>query len=171
MVRRRFRGDFVRDIILPLIFVPLLISLASCATEPTRNPPLKGVAVWEFEDLSPLGSGIDVGGLLSDRVTDVLKSRGEYTVVERSRLVRVLEELRLGSSALADEETRLRVGRLAGARYMVFGGYQVIGAKMRLDVRLVEVESGRVIKAVQKTAPGSDISVWLEAAGNAAAEL
>jgi hypothetical protein len=86
-------------------------------------------------------------------------------------LNRVLEELHLGSSALADEQTRLKLGKLVGARLMVFGGYQVFGGQMRIDLRLVEVETGKVLKAVHKIAPSGDMSGWLDAAGMAGGEL
>jgi hypothetical protein len=152
-------------------FLLSFLCLASCATVPERAEHKASVAVWEIEDLSPGGNRLDIGELFSARIMEVLKSKGDYTVVERTRILRVLEELRLGSSALADEQTRLRVGKLVGARVMVFGGYLVIGGNMRLDLRLVEVETGKVLKAVQKTASSNDTSGWLDAAGRAAAEL
>jgi hypothetical protein len=42
---------------------------------------------------------------------------------------------------------------------------------MRLDVRLVDVESGRMIRAVSKTAPTANVPQLLEAARQAAADL
>jgi curli biogenesis system outer membrane secretion channel CsgG len=168
----RIRGNAVLGALAPFFCILLInLFLSSCATEPLRDDRGKGLAVWDMEDLSPGSSRIDIGELLSARVVETMGNRGNYTVVERTRLVRVLEELRIGSSSLADEETRLRVGKLVGARFMVFGGYQIIGKKMRLDLRLVEVESGKVLKAVQKTTASSDISGWLDAAGKAAAGL
>ena len=149
----------------------MLLMLPSCATGPVRNEPGRGMAVWDLENLSPGGSRLDIGELLSAQVVAEIKKRNDYTLVERTRLVRVLEELRLGSSSLADEQARLRVGKLVGARLMVFGGYMLIGTTMRIDLRLVEVETGKVLKAVQKTALSNDISGWLDAAGKAAAEL
>ncbi|HOJ14211.1 MAG TPA: CsgG/HfaB family protein, partial [Deltaproteobacteria bacterium] len=92
-------------------------------------------------------------------------------VVERERLVAVLEELRLGSSQLADDETRLRVGRITGAREMVFGAYMVVGPTMRLDLRRVDVETGRVVRTASKTAPSGDVQAWVEAARKAAVDL
>ena len=92
-------------------------------------------------------------------------------MVERQKLVRALEELRLGSSALADEETRLRLGRIQGARLMVLGGYMAVGGRMRIDLRLVDVESSRVRKAVSRTTDSADIAAWMETAGKAAEEL
>lgn len=156
-----------------------LVSLLLCCFSCAPVPDMSGmgerkatVAVWEIEDVSPGLSRIDLGDVLSERVRESLHRKGTYTVVERTRLLRVLEELRLGSSELADDGTRLRVGRLAGARFMVFGGYQMVGKQMRLDLRLVEVETGKIRKAVSKTAPpAGGVSGWLEAAGKAAEEL
>lgn len=150
----------------------LLLCCISCAAVPDSVEQRATVAVWDLENVSPGRSGVDVGEVLASQVIGVLQRKGEYTVVERTRLVRVLEELRLGSSDLADQQTRLRVGRLLGARYMVFGGYQIIGGQMRLDLRLVEVETGKIRKAVSKIAPSSvGMSGWMEAAGKAGEEL
>jgi curli biogenesis system outer membrane secretion channel CsgG len=129
------------------------------------------VAVWDLEDLSPGLAREALGELFAAQVMDVLRNRGTYTVVERSRLLRVLEELQLGSSSLVDEQTRMRLGKLVGARWMVFGGYQVIGVQMRVDLRLVEVETGKVVKAVQKTATTSDMAGRIDAVRKAAKEL
>ena len=113
----------------------------------------------------------DLGGLLSAKVIETLKEKTAYDVVERERLSLVLEEQNLGSSQLADESTRLRLGRLVGAQLMIFGGYQVIGGQMRLDIRLVEVETGKILKATERTVSAGDLTGWLNAAAEAAAEL
>ncbi len=70
-----------------------------------------------------------------------------------------------------DEATRLKIGRIMGARFMVFGGYFVHGEMMRLDLRLVEVETGRIVKASQKTTSASDLNKWLGIAQEAAQDL
>ncbi len=130
------------------------------------------MAVWDLEDLSPaLGARPDLGQVLSGEIIQTLQARRDITVVERDRLIAVMEELRLGSSELADEETRLRVGRMLGAREMVFGGYMVVGSAMRIDLRRVDVETGRVMGAVKKTAGSSDFAGWLDAARQAGSLL
>ena len=70
-----------------------------------------------------------------------------------------------------DEDTRLRIGQICGARFMVFGGYFVHRQMMRLDLRLVEVETGRVVKATQKTTSAGNLNSWLKIAREAAQEL
>ncbi len=158
------------------IFSGILLSLAilftSCASPPISSEKGNAIAVWDLDDLSPsVSSRPQLGELLSGQVIDILQNRGDYTVVERERLLLALEELRLGTTMLVDETTRLKLGRLVGARFMVFGGYQIIGNQMRLDLRLVEVENGKVLKAVHETASSGDLPDWLDAARKAAGEL
>jgi curli biogenesis system outer membrane secretion channel CsgG len=142
-------------------------SSASCLDRQTS-----AVAVWDLENLNPAATiGPDMGELLASEVIQTLNESGAYQVVERERLIRILEELDLGSSFAVDEATRLKIGRLVGARFMVFGGYFVLGNMMRLDLHLVEVETGRVVKAAQKTASAGDLAGWLKIAGQAAVEL
>lgn len=141
---------------------------AACASVPP--PTARGpVAVWDLEGLSAGNAENDWGEILAGKVAETLQAR-DYPVVERERLVAVLEELSLGSGALADESTRLKVGRLSGASLMVFGGYQVFGAQARVDVRLVDVETGKVVRAAQSSGP-ADVSSVIQASGEAAAAL
>ena len=42
---------------------------------------------------------------------------------------------------------------------------------MRVDLRIVEVETGKVKKAVQKTTTSQDLNDWLTSVREAAAEL
>ena len=139
---------------------------------PPKPPRLSTVAVWDFDSLSVGASTTpELGEVLASRVTDALSRKGKVTVVERQRLLLALEELNVGSSALVDESTRLRLGKMVGAKMMIFGGYLVSGDKMRLDVRLVNVETGALIKATERTVPAANIPQWLEAAESAANEL
>ncbi len=154
-----------------ILFIFILM-LASCASAPVSQQKEVTVAVWDIDNLTPYAlDKPDLGELLSAEVIRTIQERGGYTVVERERLLLALEELHIGSASLADERTRLRLGRIAGARLMVFGGYQVIGDRMRLDLRLVDVETGRIRKAVQKTTAAADLSGWLRNARDAAGEL
>ena len=153
-------------------FVVVMFFFAACATKPGLYESGATVAVWDLENLSPLDAvQPDIGELLSAKVIETLKETGDYTVVERERLVLALEELGLGTTSLVDETTRLRLGKLVGARLMVFGCYQIIEGEMRLDLRLVEVETGRILKAAHKIVSATDLSEWLEAARETTAEL
>ncbi len=155
-----------------LLLIGLCLGIASCAAPPPVVPERgAAIAVWSVEDLSPASARQDWGDILSDQIIETIKRRGAYEVVERKRLVMALEELRLGTTAVVDESTRLRLGKLLGARWMVFGGYLAAGDHMRLDLRLVEVETGKVKKAVQKTTSSKDLNDWISSVRRAAEEL
>ena len=129
------------------------------------------MAVWDLEDVSPMGvARPDLAEFISARVLETLKAQGA-NVVERQKLLMVLKELALGESELADPETQLRIGRLSGAKKMIFGGYQVVGGNMRIDLRLVEVETGRVLAAAKKIVESRNLDGWLAAAEEATREL
>jgi TolB-like protein len=158
--------------IVPFLFFALALTACAPAPQAVVSERRLVVAVWDLEDVGPLTEASPVlGELLSSEILETIRQKGTYTVVERERLRLVLEELKLGTTSLVDESTRLRLGKLVGATLMVFGGYQTIGDTVRLDVRLVEVESGKTIKATFKTAPAANVPELLKAARAATADL
>ena len=167
----RNRGIAIYSQTMVLVCLAVWIgALVGCATT-AEQPVISAVAVWDPENLSFKDSGRpDLGQVLAGEIIQTLQS-SDIQVVEREKLVAMLEELKLGSSELADESTRLKVGRMIGAREMVFGGYMVVGNTMRLDLRMVDVATGKVVRTAKMTAGANDIPGWLKAARDAAAEL
>ena len=150
----------------------LLTFFCGCTTAPCMSQQAPVVAVWDLVNLNPdEASGTEMGELLAAKVIETLNESGAFQVVERERLILALEELARGSASIVDESTRLEIGRIVGARFMVFGGYFVLGDMMRLDLRLVEVETGSIVKAAQKTTSAGDLNGWLRVAQQAAKEL
>ncbi|RJQ69414.1 MAG: hypothetical protein C4519_21645 [Desulfobacteraceae bacterium] len=147
-----------------------MLVLAACSTGDSRGPV--AVAVFDLEDLSsPDRRLTDVGGILAGQIMARLDASREYQVVDRQDLLKVLEELRLGSSDLADAQTRLRLGRIIGAKQMIFGAFQAVGPMARVDLRLVDVASGKIMQTGSGIAPAADLNGWLQASDQAAAEL
>jgi len=148
------------------------MALWACVTTGGTGAGPISVAVWNPEAIGPVSATqTAMGEILAARILDRFSQSPHYEVVERESLLKVLEEQHLGSSELADDQTRLRLGRIIGCRQMVFGAYQVIGNLMRLDIRVVDVSSGKVLKTAVGTAPADSVNNWLEAADQAAAEL
>ncbi len=155
----------------------ILMVIAGCATQQPQQQRMTvsegaTVAIWDLEDLSPSGSPFpDLGELLSARVIQTFKDSNKYTVVERERLLLALEELNIGTNELVDEASRLRLGKMAGAQLMVFGGYIVLDNIMRLDLRLVDVETSIILKTANRITPANNLSAWIEAAASASGNL
>lgn len=150
----------------------LCVLMAACAGG-VANPDgqSNAIAVWNVENLWPRTDRPDLSELFSDEIIRAVNKTGRYRAVERKSLQLALQELNLGSSSLADESTRLRLGKIAGARWMIFGGYLAAGDHMRVDLRLVEVETGRVKKAAERSTASQDVNDWLHAVREAAEEL
>ena len=154
--------------------VLFIVFFAGCATEPKIYVCDKetSIAVWNIENFSPVSDvHPDLGGLLSTKAIETLREIGDFNVVERERLTDVLEELNLGTMDLVDESTRLRLGKLVGANLMIFGAYQVIADNMRLDLRLVEVKTGKIINASGKIVEAGNLEGWLKAVEEAITDM
>ncbi|PID40241.1 MAG: hypothetical protein CR984_04230 [Proteobacteria bacterium] len=147
--------------------------LTGCATPPEHVPDApQTLAVWKIEDAGIPGASLaDTSELLTARVLETAGTIDNYELVERERLLTVLEELNLGSSQLANPATGLRIGRLVGARLMLFGSYQVVATQMRIDLRLVEVETSRVRNTAQRVVPAGNMPAWLAGAEAATRQL
>ena len=150
----------------------LLGGCASTGTPPGGQPGNTVVAVWDLDNLSPQPTAIpDLGEIMAARVIEVFKSSPAITVVERERLRLALEELNLGTSEVVDESTRLRLGRLVQAQQMVFGSYMVVEDVVRIDLRLVDVQTGVITRAAQKMAASGDLDSWFTVAEELAREI
>lgn len=133
----------------------VLVAVAIGCAHVEKPPQEVGLAIWDIE---PLFVGVPPESMppkefLANEMVRAAEEVGGFRVVERERLLKVLEELHLGSSELAEENTRLRLGKLVGARYMLFSSYQAVAGRLRFDLRLVDVETGVVKAAVHKTMP------------------
>jgi curli biogenesis system outer membrane secretion channel CsgG len=99
----------------------------------------------DAQDLSDLGKGL--GTMLT---TEMMKNP-RVRMVERDQLRALLEEQKLTLSGMADPSTAVMVGKLAGAQYMIFGSFADVFSRLRIDVRVVEVETGTLRRAQEVT--------------------
>jgi TolB-like protein len=102
------------------------------------------------QSLEPLREGL-AQMLISD-----FSGVPQVRVVERARLKAILEEQKLGQSGKVDAASAARVGKLLGARFLVLGSYFDLKTALRIDARLVEVETGRILKSVGANGAADD---------------
>jgi TolB-like protein len=77
-------------------------------------------------------------------ITD-LGQLASLRIVERSRLNDVLGELKLGKGSFIDPKTAQKLGRGLAAQYLLGGAYALAGDTLRIDARLIRVETGEVV--------------------------
>jgi len=104
-----------------------------------RQLPEKSIAVLNFRNLGgnagfdPLAKG------LADMVITDLSQVKALTVIERSRMQALLEEMGLGQTGLVDKQTAPRVGQLLGVKKVLQGSFlDLAGGRLRLDANLAD---------------------------------
>ena len=123
------------------------------ATAPESSPEpqwsSRPLTLWVM-DLEQTGYTLQEGSavLLASAVTDRLLQDKSIQIVERALLDKMMEELRLGSSKLADPGAMLQLGRLVSARLLVYGQMVHSAPHARVTLRCVDTESGRIIAVV-----------------------
>ena len=119
------------------------------STAPPASPRRQTVAVFPFANDGIAGhERLDfLSDWLADSLGAALQSSGELRVVERRELLKILQEQKLGSSALASKEGRLELGKIAGAQTMIFGNFAAVGDVLQISARIVDVESGVIFKS------------------------
>jgi tetratricopeptide (TPR) repeat protein len=109
------------------------------------------LSVADFEVRGDVGFP-DAGRTLAEELLPAFK--GRYDLVEREQLGKVVAELKLEASDLADNDGgRREVGRLAKVRYLVLGSVSRVSGLV-VSARLVDVRTGLIVQTA-KVAAGS----------------
>jgi TolB-like protein len=87
-------------------------------------------------------------GIADMLITDLSKVKG-VTIVEREKLEKLLQEIKLGQSKYFDQSTAQKLGKGLGAQNILTGSFYVLDNVIRLDARLIDVQTGGVIFAEQ----------------------
>ena len=89
--------------------------------------------------------GIDV--VVREVTSSVVVKSGLYTVVDRKTISKILEEQDFARSGLMDETKAVQVGKLAGAKNVLFSVLANVGSEVAmLSTKLIDVETGVVEK-------------------------
>jgi len=115
--------------------------------EATEGTPARRVAVLYFdntgaqEELNAFSKGL-AGMLISD-----LSNIQTLEVLPRDDLEKILAEQEIQSGAAFDPDTAVSVGKLWGAEFIVTGTYFELFGNLRIDARMIDVETGKVRSA------------------------
>lgn len=149
-----------------------LVLLAGCSSArltmaPPREMAGKKIAVLGFQS-DPREEAKCVARMVSDEITTALPTFG-YKVIERAQLDNVIGEQKQVNNGFTDIEQAVKIGRMAGADYVVVGslqGFVVDPGLGRASVegtvycRAVSVESGQVVWSYKNKMSKTDICIW-----------
>jgi TolB-like protein len=106
------------------------------------NPAV--IAVTPFTNLTGQKEYDWLSTGIGEVFTTKLGSLPCFNLVERIKISEALKEMELGQTGLIDENTAPQVGKMVGAEGLVTGSFQIVGQAIRIDARLLDVETGRV---------------------------
>lgn len=141
--------------LLPSLPTALLALGLGSAPAVAQAPDLPTLAVLDLEDGGSLGPDAQnlstLGKGLAAMLTTEMMRNPRVEMVERDRVRALIDEQKLAIGGMVDPQTAVQIGKLIGARYMLFGSYADVYSTLRVDVRVVEVETGRVRRAQEVT--------------------
>lgn len=155
----------MRPVVRYLVLSAAPLLAADRAGSQAAPSPRPTVAVMSINNASLVQHGDyeQIGRGLVDILITELQQNPSIDVVDREHIRRVMEEQDLDSTGRVSPETAVRIGRILGAQYMLFGGFVVDGrGRMRLDLRAVNVETTRIEYVVSKSRNASDMLELVE---------
>jgi tetratricopeptide (TPR) repeat protein len=112
--------------------------------------PMTTLAFVDFEEKGALGERDGISSVLTADLAGKLNSSGRVKVVDRIIMDRLLEELKIGSSGLADPETQLKLGKILTARIMGTGVVFNLPDISLLRMRLIDTETTAITKVINQ---------------------
>ena len=138
-----------QKVISVVLMFSFLLNLCGVSIVAGKEGEEMTIAVVDFANTKK-DPGLDylIKGIPESLIT-YLGKRGQVHIVERSRMEAALEEMKLGMSGIVDEQTAVEVGRAVGATAVMVGSFLQIGDRIRINTRLIEVVSSKIITAEQ----------------------
>jgi TolB-like protein len=133
-----------RAVLAVLSLVPVLLSAQQ------RQDTRPGIAVFPFANGGSYGQGKEDFDALERGIAGMMVSELAQNpaarLVEREQVQRLVDEQNLGAQGRVDPQTAAKVGKLVGARYVILGTFIDFYGDFRVDVRLVNAETGEIVK-------------------------
>ncbi|GAH07193.1 unnamed protein product, partial [marine sediment metagenome] len=88
--------------------------------------------------------------IFTDYISSHIVSTGKYTLIDRRHRISILEEIEFSYQDCIDEACQLEIGKLLSANFIVVGSLGKIGDRYILNMRLIEIETGKAITTSSK---------------------
>ena len=107
----------------------------------------KTIAIMDFGNTTGDKKLTKWGKDCAELLTLKLSTDDRFNLVERKEIDKILEEVQLNRSGYVNTKNAIKIGRMLGAQIMVLGILLDVNSHLRLDIHLVEPESGKIVKA------------------------
>jgi TolB-like protein len=131
-------------------------------------------AVLPFENAGSYGQDKEVFQALElgipASIGSALASHPGVTVADAGKVRQALQSQGLGPNQHIDASTAAQVAKAVGARYTVTGSFADFYGKFRINARLVDAQSGKIVKVVSNDDPKLQDRARLSAIAQAVTE-
>lgn len=114
------------------------------------------VAIIDFESQAP--GNPDLGRQLSDILTARLSIYDQFRLVERKKLDDLLKEHQLSLTGMVETDQVVKVGKILGARILIFGRAFAIDRDLYIVAKIVGTETSQVKGVIAKGKLESNLS-------------
>jgi TolB-like protein len=136
------RALTARLALLAALCTGLLVTFCTQPLASAQKPRTIAIAYFDNNtgsaELEPLRKG------LADMLITDLARLEKLQIVERERLNQVLGELKLSKSKFIDPKTAQKLGKGLAAELIMTGSFALSGDVMRVDVRVIEVQTAKI---------------------------
>ncbi|MGA1875111.1 MAG: tetratricopeptide repeat protein [bacterium] len=108
------------------------------------------LTLLDFQETGGLAERDGLSTVLATQLGSYLDSSGRVQVVERTLIEHLLEELNLGSSELADQETALNLGKVLAAKLIGTGSLLSLPGGTLLSFRFIDTETSAIPMVVTR---------------------
>jgi len=134
------------------------ILAALCAARPAMaQGGNQRFAVLPFENTGSYGQDKEVFEALelglAAMIARAIDRHPRADIVQRAQLGEVMRKLDFGPAQRVDAASAAQVGKGTGARYTITGSFADFYGKFRINARLVNAESGEIVKVVSNDDP------------------
>ncbi|NLB62624.1 MAG: hypothetical protein GX801_00770 [Fibrobacter sp.] len=124
------------------------IAMAACGDgSPSKAAPT--LAIIPFNAPRTWYSDQAQATLLADMIAGQIHRVGSYQIVERTKLNEIMEEQTLGATGMIANPVEM--GEILGAEYMMTGTMLGEGTSTKVEARIIEVSTGKIVKTFSIT--------------------
>lgn len=134
-----------------LIAVMLLLLLPILSFAQTGQQKVT-IAIMDFQNTSSKTNLDYLQKAIPEALITRLAESGNLNIVERSRLDDAIKEMKLGMTGLVDQSAAAEIGKAVGANAIMVGSFLEISNVIRLNARLIDVQTSKVL--IAKTVQG-----------------
>ena len=140
----------------------VLLTVIAAVASATEAAELRGqdaptIAVMDFNSfmMGQGGASVELGKAISAMLVTEFSGRDGLRVVERQRLLDLIQEQDLNYSGRVEEA--IEVGKMLGVQYVMLGQVTSIVDNLRMDIRAVDVETSEVLSVHKKSDKTSEL--------------